>query len=218
MCNIYSQTVPRQLLLPLFDVSDNRATAFEPHGAIYPGNNGIVIRCAADGTRECVEMSWGFVLNLANRAPKRVTNFRDDKLDSRFWSASLRARRCLIPVSSFAEPKGRQPAIWHWFALNEKRTPFAFAGIWQRYKGPLKAEGTTVEIDVYSFMTTMPNALVAAIHPSRMPVMLVGRDTQDQWLNGTPDEALQVVQTYPAESMRIVQSGMERYDSGGDLP
>ena len=147
---------------------------------------------------------------LKGKAPKRVTNFRDDKINSSFWSASLRERRCLVPVSSFSEPKGRQPAIWHWFALSAAREPFAFAGIWRHYKGPIRKDGETVEIDTFSFMTTRPNALVATVHPTRMPVMLVGAAAHDQWLEGSQEEALALVQSYPADAMKIVQADTEK--------
>ena len=157
-------------------------------------------------------MNWGFVLNLKGKAPKRVTNFRDDKLDSRFWSKSFRERRCLVPVTSFSEPKGKKPATWHWFALDQSRPLFAFAGIWQPYKGPLKKDGEPVEVDVYSFMTTTPNELVAEIHPKRMPVMLTKEEEWECWLSGTPDEARSLVRSYPAGKMEIVQSGAERSD------
>ncbi len=212
MCNLYAQTASRQLLLELFGVGDNRACTFTSQDAIFPGNNGITVRNTSDGVRECVPMSWGFVLNLKNQAPKRATNFRDDKLDSRFWSSAFNERRCLIPVTSFAEPKGKSPATWHWFALSKLREPFSFAGIWSPYKGQLKKDGDTVEIDVYSFMTTAPNSLVATIHPSRMPVMLVGKDMHDQWLNGNPNDARKLVHSYPSEHMAIIQSNEERRD------
>lgn len=106
------------------------------------------------------------------------------------------------------------PAIWHWFALSEDRQPFAFAGIWRHYRGPIKKEGDTVEIDTFSFMTTKPNELVATIHPSRMPVMLVGQDAQDRWLEGSEEDALRLVQSYPADHMTIVQAGTEKQDAG----
>ena len=121
MCNLYSMTANREAIISLFKVSDNRAAAIEPKPAIFPSNDAPVVRRAADGARELVELSWGFVLTMKDRAPKRVTNVRDDKLDSRFWAASFRERRCLVPVTSFAEPKGRSPAIWHWFALGQTR-------------------------------------------------------------------------------------------------
>ena len=120
-------------MLRLFRVSDNRAAAFDPLPAIFPGHVAPVVRMAGDGERELVTMNWGFILLQDGRAPRRVTNTRDDKMDSRFWKPSLEQRRCLVPASSFCEPRdGVKPATWHWFSLagDEPRPPFAFAGLW----------------------------------------------------------------------------------------
>jgi putative SOS response-associated peptidase YedK len=38
------------------------------------------VRRAADGERELVNLNWGFVLLQKDRAPRRVTNVRDDKI------------------------------------------------------------------------------------------------------------------------------------------
>ena len=214
MCNLYSMTANREAIISLFKVSDNRAAAIEPKPAIFPSNDAPVVRCAADGARELVELSWGFVLTMKDRAPKRVTNVRDDKLESRFWATSFRERRCLVPVTSFAEPKGRSPAIWHWFALGEMRRPFAFAGLWRSYKGPVRRDGDPVELDVFAFLTTKPNNLVATVHPSRMPVMLVGADAQAAWLEGSNEEARNLIASYPPEPMALVQAGIDRSDLG----
>lgn len=212
MCNLYSQTRAVEAMRQLFKVSHNRAAEIAAKPAIFPGNGAAVIRQTDDGERELVELSWGYVLLLKGLAPKRVTNFRDDKLKSPFWSGSFKERRCLVPVTSFAEPKGKRPATWHWFARDNDRTPFAFAGIWRSYKGPLKKAGETTELDVYAFMTTTPNDLVATIHPKRMPVMLTNEDDYDCWLHGTPYEAQTLIRSYPADQMMIVQSGAERKD------
>ena len=214
MCNLYSMMTNHEAIIRLFKVSHNRASPTKPLAAIFPGGQAPVVRRADDGARELLALSWGFVLTMRGKAPKRVTNFRDDKLTSSFWSASFRERRCLVPVTSFSEPKGRMPATWHWFALNAERQPFAFAGIWRHYKGPVRKDGDPVEIDTFAFMTTKPNKLVATIHPSRMPVMLVGEDAQDRWLEGSPEEALQLVQSYPADRMAIVQTSTEKHDAG----
>lgn len=205
-------TSNREAIIRLFNVGDNRAAAVEPKRAIFPGHDAPVVRLAEDGDRELTSLSWGFVLNLKDQAPKRVTNVRDDKLDSRFWNASFRERRCLVPVTSFSEPKGKRPAIWHWFALSNDRDPFAFAGIWRSYNGPVRKDGDNVSIDTFAFLTTKPNNLVAKIHPSRMPVMLVGEDAHTQWLNGSVDEAKALIKSYPADEMKIVQEGTERED------
>ena len=119
MCNLYSLTRSREAMLRLFRVGDNRAAAVEPKQAIFPGYVAPVVRKAADGERELVNLNWGFVLLQKGLAPRRVTNVRDDKiLTSKFWRPSFEQRRCLVPASSYCEPKGEKPATWHWFALN----------------------------------------------------------------------------------------------------
>ena len=142
MCNLYSMTRNREAILRLFRVSHNRAAAYEPRDAIFPGYQAPVVRKAADGERELAVLNWGFVLLQKDKAPKRVTNIRDDKAQSKFWRTSFEQRRCLVPASSYCEPKGEKPATWHWFSINgdDARPVFAFPGVWTRYKGPTEEE------------------------------------------------------------------------------
>jgi putative SOS response-associated peptidase YedK len=215
MCNLYSLTRSREAVLRLFRVPHNRGTAFEPVSAIFPGNQAPVVRSAEDGERELVLLSWGFVLLQDGRAPRRVTNVRDDKVrTSSFWRSSFQERRCLVPASSFCEPKGERPAMWHWFALkgSDARPLFALPGIWRAYRGPLKRNGEPVELEVFAFMTTTPNELVATINHERMPVLLTGEEQFDTWLKGSAAEAFSLARHHPAENMQIVQSGLEKED------
>lgn len=185
--------------------------------SIFPAYDAPVVRLCDDGSRSLEMLSWGFVLPQKGKASKRITNARDDKVrDSRFWRQSFEARRCLVPVTSFAEPKGNRPAIWHWFALDEHRPLFAFAGIWRSHRGYLKPDTEPVEIDTYAILTTRPNALVKPIHPSRMPVMLVGEEAQDTWLEGTADEAFALARPYPADEMAIVHKGGTKDEAPSD--
>lgn len=215
MCNLYSISSTRDAVLRLFRIGHNRAVGFAPLAAIFPGHVAPVVRQQEDGERELVTMSWGFVLPQPGRAPRRVTNTRDDKLDSRFWRPSFERRRCLVPATSFAEPHdGRTPATWHWFALSgeEPRPLFAFAGLWQRWQGPVRKDGAAVDIDVYSFMTTLPNALTAGINHERSPVVLSGEDQLEAWLGGSEADARALLRPFSAERMRIVQEGFEKKD------
>jgi putative SOS response-associated peptidase YedK len=215
MCNLYSITAARDAVLSLFRVGHNRAAAFEPLAAIFPGHLAPVVRLAEDGARELEAMSWGVVLPQEGRAPRRVTNARDDKLDSRFWRPSFERRRCLVPATAFAEPHdGRKPATWHWFALagSEPRPPFAFAGLWQSWRGPVRKDGPPVDIAVYSFMTTLPNALTAGINHERSPVILAGEADFEAWLHGDEATVRALLRPFAAERMRIVQEGFEKKD------
>ncbi len=218
MCNLYSMTNAREAVLRLFRLSGNRAAAFTALPAIFPGHAAPVVRLADDGERELSLLSWGFVLPQPGKAPRRVTNFRDDKArSSSFWRDSFEHRRCLVPASSFCEPHGDvKPATWHWFALmgDEPRPPFAFAGIWKRHRGPIRKDGAPVEIDVFSFLTTTPNPLVATVNHERMPVLLTSEAEHETWIRGTPGEAFALAREFDADRMHIVREGFEKQDEG----
>lgn len=216
MCNLYSLTMARDAIARLFKVPHNRAAPYDPSPAIFPARSAPVIRPSVDGERELVVMSWGFVLPQAGKAPRRVTNMRDDKArQSPFWRESFETRRCLVPATSFAEPHDdRTPATWHWFALtgHEPRPVFAFAGVWRHWRGSIKKDGPPVEIDTYAFMTTSPNALTASINHERSPVILADAEAQTQWLSGSPTDAFDLAQPHDASTMRIVREGFEKAD------
>lgn len=208
-------TKAREAVLRLFRIGHNRAAAFEPKDAYFPGHLAPVVRRAGDGECELSAMSWGFVLPQAGRAPRRVTNFRDDKTrQSPFWRESFELRRCLVPATSFAEPRQVTPATWAWFSLrgDDPRPLFAFAGIWRRYRGPLKKDGPVAEVDVFAIMTTLPNALVETINHERMPVILATEADRRTWLDGSPDEAFGLARQHPPEAMQIVQESFEKRD------
>jgi putative SOS response-associated peptidase YedK len=165
-------------------------------------------------------MSWGFVLPQPGKAPRRVTNARDDKITTSFWKPSFEARRCLVPVTAFAEPREVTPCTWHWFALagREPRPLFAFAGLWRRWVGPIRKGGEPVDIATFSFLTTLPNALVGAINHERMPVVLDGETAFSTWLGGSPREAFELARPYPPEAMVEVQAGFDKLDLLGSPP
>jgi putative SOS response-associated peptidase YedK len=192
MCNLYSLTKSREAIVRLFKVPHNRAAVFDPVAAIFPARSAPVIRPTADGALELVIMSWGFVLPQPGKAPRRVTNVRDDKArGSAFWRDSFESRRCLVPATSL----------------------FAFAGIWRRWKGPIKKDGPAVEIETYSFMTTEPNALTSGINHERSPVVLATEAAREAWLHGSADDAFALARPFPAAGMRIVREGFEKADS-----
>lgn len=155
-------------------------------GEIFPGSPGLVV---ADGVLR--SMTWGFPLALKGRngqplKPRPVNNTRADKLNSGFWKPSFQARRCLIPVTEFAEAEGEKGAKTRtWFALPHEPV-FAVAGIWR---------DTAEWGPAYSMIMTEACIHVADVH-DRMPVILRRSDWQD-WLGGTPDDARILCRPYP---------------------
>ena len=89
-------------------VSHNRLTRFEPVNAIFPRHVAPVVRYAQDGEREIVLMTWGFMRLEKGRAPKPVTNVRDDQIRrtrsgatlSVSDGASCRHRRSANPMAT----------------------------------------------------------------------------------------------------------------------
>ncbi|WP_435418021.1 SOS response-associated peptidase family protein [Parerythrobacter aurantius] len=177
MCNLYKVKSSHTEVADFFDAIAEDFGANTPE-EFYPGYPTIAV---AEGRVR--SMVWGFPLAQTGAKgqplkPKPVNNTRTDKVKSFFWRDSFENRRCLIPVSTFAEaegPKGRMTRTW--FTMPE--TPlFATAGIWRK---------TDEWGAACSMLMTEANAQVAPVH-NRMPVILP-RESWDRWLGGTPSEA-----------------------------
>jgi putative SOS response-associated peptidase YedK len=124
-------------------------------------------------------MRWGLVPYWATGATvgARMINAQaETAAEKPAFKESLERRRCLLPADGFYEwsrkGKSKQP---YCFELHERR-PFAFAGLWDRWRAP---EG--VYLETCTILTTTPNRLLADIH-DRMPVILAPGD-YDLWLD-----------------------------------
>src|SRR3546814_5309392 len=102
MCNLYQMTMTTTEVAHWFGI-DDAAAGSNFAAEVYPGYPGLV---AADGKLQV--MNWGFPLQMKGKdgrslKPKPVNNARADKLDSYFWRDSFMHRRCLIPLTAWAE-------------------------------------------------------------------------------------------------------------------
>ena len=189
MCNLYTMRKSAAEVAAHFGVS-SFASSNAPE-EIYPGRPGLVVH-NLDHRRTLRSMAWGFPLRLKGMKPeskpKAVNNVRADKLDSFMWRYSFAERRCLIPVTEFAEAEGEKGSKTRpWFSLPNEEL-FADAGIWRNTDewGP-----------AYSMVMTEACIHVADVH-DRMPV-IVGRNSWTDWLDGPPDDARLLCQPYPAD-------------------
>ena len=76
-----------------------------------------------------------------------------------------------------------------WFAIDETQPLFFFAGVWTRWHDKRKAKEEPAEHDIFAFLTTEANAVVAPIHPKAMPVILTDADEIETWLSAPWEEA-----------------------------
>jgi len=218
MCNLYSVTKGQSAIRDLFSVKHDRAGNLPPLTAIFPDQLAPIVRLAADGERELVMARWGMPGPLQfGGAP--ITNIRNVK--SAHWRRWLGpTSRCIVPATSFceyADTKPRKTPMW--FALSEDRPLFAFAGLWTPWHGVRGPKTAPVEgeHELFGFLTTEANAIVAPIHPKAMPVILTTPEEVDRWLEADTAEALTLQRPLADDALRIVAKG-EREDSAVDEP
>ena len=103
-----------------------------------------------------------------------------------------------------------------WFALDEDRPLFAFAGIWTTWTGVRGTKANPVEGEhrLNGFLTTDANGIVGPVHPKAMPVLLVTAEERDTWLRAPWSEAAALQRPLADEMMRIVASGSTEDGAG----
>ena len=75
-----------------------------------------------------------------------------------------------------------------------------------------KAKEGEVTADVFAFLTTEPNAIVAPIHPKAMPVILTNDEEFDVWLRAPTAEAMALQRPLADGGVTIVAKG-EKQDT-----
>jgi putative SOS response-associated peptidase YedK len=203
MCNLYSITRSQEAMRRLFRVTRDRTGNLPSLAAIFPDTLIAVVRTAPDGERELTMMRWGFP-PPPNVGTVPVTNVRN--LKSPYWRGWLKAEwRCLVQATPFCEWTESLPNVTHWFALDESRPLFAFAGIWRLWTGERKGE--TGEHCLFAFLTTQSNNVVRPIHAKAMPVLLTTDDEWNTWLDGPVNEAIALQRPLPNELLHIIATG-----------
>jgi putative SOS response-associated peptidase YedK len=198
MCGRYLRRSDKQRIAETFRIAQGLADLVLPPWDynVAPTTHQPVIRQDRDtGEREIALMRWGLVPYFA----KDLKSFTYSTINARAEALSTSAifrgpferRRCLVPADGFYEWKklaglpsttgakptkkqsvARQPYA---FAMAGGQ-PFAFAGLWDRWKDP--AGGI---LESFTIITTTPNELTSTVH-NRMPVILRPQD-YDLWLS-----------------------------------
>jgi putative SOS response-associated peptidase YedK len=187
MCNLYRMTKAHAEVANLFRVGNDIRANFAEE--VFPGYPGAVV---ADGTLR--SMVWGFPLVLKSKKtgkplkPKPVNNTRTDKLDSYMWRYSFNERRCLIPITAWAEAEGPSGQMTRtWLSLRHDGL-FAVAGIWR---------DSDEWGECYSMVMTDAAGAASEVH-SRMPVVLSPED-YSKWTEGSPAEAKQLCRPWQGD-------------------
>lgn len=220
MCNHYRQKHGPETLRQRFEVPKERDyTGNLPALDHYPRRSAPVVRLSSSGERELAALNWGHPYYRRDRktgqlelkrngepyAPTPTTNIRNPHYPM-FRDFRGPEHRCLVPATSFAEPNPRKDEDGQssevWFDVTGDDL-FAFAGIWRPWHGDWDKDRNAPQSEVFAFLTTDPNELVARVHPKAMPVVLPAA-SWEAWLHSSWQDAKIFVAAYPSELMQVV--------------
>lgn len=203
MCGRFANDIPAAEAARIFGTS-NAVPNYPPRYNVAPTQGVLAVRYNPDEGQRHLDVLrrglapiWADDLSIGNK----LINARAEGIaDKPAFRDAFAKRRCLIPASGFYEWKKvgttKQP-----FAIVPNGEPlFAFAGLWERWKGKKSGEITRT----CAIITGLPNALIAPIH-NRMPVILDQADWR-RWLgedDTTKEDLLFLLKPYPAEKMRV---------------
>jgi putative SOS response-associated peptidase YedK len=202
MCGRFARRSTQEVLADWFGVEMEDMPFFAPSYNVAPQSTQPVVRLnTKTGKPEFALMRWGLVPYWA-KDPKigyTTINARaEEAAEKPLYRDAVKRRRCLVPADAFYEWQKLEGKAKKPFAFGlQSGEPYAFAGLWERWK-PKEGE----PLETFTILTTDPNELAERVH-DRMPVILEPKD-YDRWMEpGDPTRLpLDLLRPFPAEKMR----------------
>lgn len=185
MCGRFTITDPQEGLRALFGAND--PPELKPRYNVAPTQTVAVVRLNENGARGIAMLRWGLIPSWAKEAKigAQMINARADTVAEKpAFRAAFKARRCVIPADGFYEwtAAGKVKRPWRILLGDPAHPrPFAFAGLWERWRDPAAAKDAPL-VETFTLITTDAAPAIAQIH-HRMPVILTQRDEIDAWLD-----------------------------------
>ncbi|MFZ4603352.1 MAG: SOS response-associated peptidase [Caulobacterales bacterium] len=196
MCGRYVYTLPADAMAQLFRLA--RFEDYAPRWNVAPSQTIPIVRTGADGAREGVLVRWGLHPAWMKEPPgaKSMINARAEGCAEKpFFRDAYKRRRAIVPADGLYEWRREGAVKTPYFIRRTDRLPIAFAGLWERWRGP---DGG--EVETAAILTTAANGDVAHLH-DRMPVMLDAADF-DLWLDPqAPRPAVDLLLRAPPEGL-----------------
>jgi len=183
MCGRFAFYSPAEATAALFGAS--APVPVEPRYNIAPTQYVVAIREIENQERDLTMLRWGLIPSWAKDPSigSRMINARAETVAEKpSFRAAYRRRRCLVPADGFYEWHQEGTGKTPYFISCASGAPFAFAGLWESWRGKDDSES----IQSVTLITTAADTFMSSLH-HRMPVILTPT-TADLWLAG--DEIL----------------------------
>jgi putative SOS response-associated peptidase YedK len=204
MCGRYTLRTPLAVLAKQFEFElRDSLPEFGPLFNIAPTQEVAAVRAGEDGRRELALLHWGLIPSWAKDAKRAFSMImaRADSVATKpAFRSAFKRRRCLILADGYYEWLHRGKAKLPYLYEVDGGAPFAFAGLWESWRGPEANNGPALES--CALITTEANELTPEVH-DRMPVIVDPAD-HVRWLDPAiqdADELLDLLIAFPAERM-----------------
>jgi putative SOS response-associated peptidase YedK len=189
MCGRFTLRSNLNLILQQFALDE--VPDLTPRYNIAPTQAVPVIRATESG-RELAMLRWGLIPSWSKdeKMGNRLLNARSETAAEKpSLRTAFRRRRCLVVTDGFYEWKktdsgkassGKGPPKQPYYIRMRDERPFAFAGLWETWRGP-KGDELPTPIQSCTILTTEPNELMQTLH-DRMPVIFPPEDYA-MWLD-----------------------------------
>ncbi|MFP3906383.1 MAG: SOS response-associated peptidase [Acidimicrobiales bacterium] len=187
MCGRYVSSTPPDQLASYFGATLTAEELLDPEFNVAP-TRAVWTVFDDGGTRRLDLARWGLVPRWAKDLSigSRMINARSETVaEKNAFKKAFRRQRCIVPADGFYEwtaPRDgtrKQP----WFVHRPDGEPFAFAGLWETWRGPDREDEP---VRTCTILTGPANQKMAEIH-DRMPVMLAP-ESWSTWLDPEVDD------------------------------
>ncbi len=199
MCGRYTLSQQPETLAQTFAL--NTVPELEPRYNIAPTQKvAVVLQTTDTDSRQLQRLRWGLIPSWAKDLSigAKLINARSETVAEKpSFRSAFKHRRCLIVADGFYEWQRQERKKQPFYFRLQDGQPFAFAGLWERWKSP---EGE--EITSCTILTTQANELLQPIH-DRMPVILQP-SYYNLWLDPhspSPEPLQQILNPYPTDAM-----------------
>ena len=212
MCGRYIEVQKVETIEKRFNVKASEDFDYQPGFNISPGQKAPVITNEKPGELQTYRFGltpfWSkkpmYLFNARAEGDRNKENdpgYRGamDIFRKPAFRKPIRSQRCLVIADAFIEGTTEEgldkPFVIY---LKNKKRPFAFAGIWDRWEN--RDDGSI--LDTFAIITTVANELILKLPHHRCPVILPEGEER-RWLGSdTPvNELADLLRPYPSEEM-----------------